>query len=88
MSLTSDVTKIESSAAISITLAAGTFPGQRKTLVMTADGGDVTMTTAGGNLLASDVATSIVWNDVGDIVELVYTGVKWAVALNKGATIS
>ena len=88
VSLTSDVTKIESSAAISITLAAGTFPGQRKTLVMTADGGDVTMTTAGGNLLASDVSTSIVWNDVGDIVELVYTGVKWAVALNKGATIS
>ena len=55
---------------------------------MTADGGDVTMTTAGGNLLASDVSTSIVWNDVGDIVELVYTGVKWAVDLNKGATIS
>ena len=88
VSLTSDVTKIASSAQISITLAAGTFPGQRKTLVMTADGGDVTMTQAGGNLLASDVATSIVWNDVGDIVELVYTGVKWAVALNKGATIS
>ena len=38
VSLTSDVTKIASSAAISITLAAGTFPGQRKTLVMTGDG--------------------------------------------------
>ena len=88
VSLTSDVTKIASSAAISITLAAGTFPGQRKTLVMTADGGDVTMTQAGGNLLAGDVSTSIVWNDVGDLVELVYTGAKWAVALNKGATIS
>ena len=88
VSLTSDVTKIASSAAISITLAAGTFPGQRKTLVMTADGGDVTMTQAGGNLLAGDVSTSIVWNDVGDLVELVYTGVKWAVAVSKGVTIS
>lgn len=88
VSLTSDVTKIASSAAISITLAAGTFPGQRKTLVMTGDGGDVTMTQADGNLLAGDVGTSIVWNDVGDLVELVYTGAKWAVALNKGATIS
>ena len=88
VSLTSDVTKIASSAAISITLAAGTFPGQRKTLVMTGDGGDVTMTQADGNLLAGDVGTSIVWIDVGDLVELVYTGAKWAVALNKGATIS
>ena len=52
---------------------------------MKTDGGNVTMTTTGGNLLASDVSTSIVWNDVGDSVELVYTGVKWAVALNKGA---
>ena len=74
VSLTSDVTKIASSAAISITLAAGTFPGQRKTLVMTGDGGDVTMTQADGNLLAGDVGTSIVWNDVGDLVDLVYTG--------------
>ena len=51
VSLTSDVTKIESSAAIAITFRTGTFPGPEKTLVMTADGGDVTMTT-GGNLLA------------------------------------
>ena len=57
-------------------------------VALTGDGGDVTMTQADGNLLAGDVSTSIVWNDVGDLVELVYTGAKWAVALNKGATIS
>ena len=88
VSLTSDVTQIASSGVMTITLATGTFPGQRKTLVMTTDGGDVTMTQAGGNLLAGDVSTSIVWNDIGDIVELVYTGAKWAVALSKGVTIS
>ena len=88
VSLTSDITQIASSGIMSITLAAGTFPGQRKTLVMTTDGGDVTMTQAGGNLLAGDVTNSIVWNDIGDIVELVYTGANWAVALSKGVTIS
>lgn len=88
VSLTSDVTQIASSGVMAITLAAGTFPGQRKTLVMTADGGNVTMSQTDGNLLAGDVANQIQWDDVGDLVELVYTGVKWAVAVSKGVTIS
>ena len=74
VSLTSDITKIASTGTMSITLATGTFIGQKKTLIMTADGGDVT--------------NSFLWNDIGDIVELVYTGVNWAVALSKGVTIS
>ena len=31
---------------------------------MKTDGGNATMTQSGGNLLASQVSTSIVWNDV------------------------
>ena len=100
VSLTTDVTKIASSTAISITLAAGTFPGQKKLLVMTGDGGDVTMTKAGGNL-ADNIAfgaqtthkgaalnTSIVWNDVGDFVELMYNGSKWVPVSGFGAEIT
>ena len=46
------------------------------------------MTQAGGNLLSSQVSTSIVWNDVGDSVTLVYTGSDWVVASSNGVTIS
>ena len=54
----------------------------------TNDGGNVTMSQADGNLLAGDVANQIQWDDVGDLVELIYNGSKWVLALNKGATIS
>ena len=90
VNLTSDLTLIDTtSGAQTITLAAGKFIGQMKTIVMKTDGGtNATMTTAGGNLLASQVSTSIVWNDAGDSVTLMYNGAKWVVTSNFGATIS
>lgn len=71
--------------AAAITLAAGAT-GQLKVLVMSADGGgDATLTPAGGILSG---ATTIVFNDLGDSVILVYTGTKWAVVTNNGCTIA
>ena len=100
VSLTTDITKIASTGAINITLATGTFTGQRKTLIMTADGGAVTMTKADGNLAdnigfgaqtthkGAALNTSIVWNDVGDFVELMYNGAKWVPVSGWGAEIT
>ena len=108
VSLTTDITKIASTGSMSITLATGTFPGQKKILIMTADGGDVTMTKADGNLAdnigfgaqtgnvgsgqtnnaGAALNTSIVWNDVGDFVELVYNGSKWVATSRFGAIIT
>ena len=39
---------------------------------MKTDSGDATLTASNGNL--QGVSTSIVWNDVGDGVTLLYTG--------------
>ena len=91
VNLTSDLTLIDTtSGAQTLTLAAGKFIGQMKTIVMKTKGGsnNATMTTAGGNLLAGQVSTSIVWNSEGDAVTLMYTGAKWVVTSNFGATIS
>ena len=49
---------------------------------------EATMTQAGGNLLSSQVSTSIVWNDVGDSVTLVYTGSDWVVASSNGKNLT
>ena len=59
-----------------------------KTIVMKTDGGNATMTQSGGNLLSSQVSTSIVWNDVGDSATLAYTGTHWIVVSSNGVTIS
>ena len=88
VSLTTDITYLGASSGMAITLATGTFAGQRKMIIMTNDGGNVTMSQADGNLLSDDVATQIQWDDVGDLVELIYNGTKWVLALNKGATVS
>ena len=55
---------------------------------MTTDNGDVTMTQSGGNLNSTNVSTSIVWNDVGDNVLLVYNGSNWNVVSSQGVSIS
>ena len=61
-----------------------------KTIVMKTKGGsnNATMTTAGGNLLAGQVSTSIVWDAVGESVTLIYDGSKWIPISSIGATIS
>ena len=89
--LTSSLTLLDTtSGAQTLSLATGKFIGQMKTIVMKTKGGsnNATMTTAGGNLLAGQVSTSIVWNSEGDAVTLMYNGTKWVVTSNFGATIS
>ena len=71
----------------SLTLAAGKT-GQTKMIVMTVAGSDATLTQSNGNLDSGAVATSIVWNAVGESVTLVYTGSKWIPVTSLGATIS
>ena len=83
-----EVSTLALSGSGSITMAAGRFAGQRKIVVMTTDNGDVTMTQSGGNLNSTNVSTSIVWNDVGDNVLLVYNGTNWNVVSSNGVTIS
>ena len=83
-----EVSTLALSGSGSITMAAGRFAGQRKIVVMTTDNGDVTMTQSGGNLNSTNVSTSIVWNDVGDNVLLVYNGTNWNVVASNGVTIS
>lgn len=83
-----EVSTLALSGSGSITMATGRFVGQRKIVVMTTDNGDVTMTQSGGNLNSTNVSTSIVWNDVGDNVLLVYNGSNWNVVASNGVTIS
>jgi len=88
LSRDTEVSTLALSGSGSITMAAGRFAGQRKIIVMTTDNGDVTMTQSGGNLNSTNVSTSIVWNDVGDNVLLVYNGSNWNVVASNGVTIS
>ena len=88
LSRDTEVSTLALSGSGSVTMAAGRFAGQRKIIVMTTDNGDVTMTQSGGNLNSTNVSTSIVWNDVGDNVLLVYNGSNWNVVASNGVTIS
>jgi hypothetical protein len=66
-----------------LTLANGT-DGQVKMIVMVVDGGDATLTPT-----TKTGFTTIVFNDIGDGVTLVYTTTTgWIVTGNFGATIS
>lgn len=82
VNVTTPTTTIASSGAIALTLADG-VQGQTKTIVMTADGGDATLTPAN---LAN--GTTITFNDVGDSVVLQFIGTEWHVVSNNGATIA
>ena len=75
-----EVTLLDStSGAMTITMGAGRFAGQRKIIIMTVDGGNVTMTQSGGNLSSDNVPVSLIWEDVGDNVMLIYNGSSWNV---------
>lgn len=89
LDIATEVSLLDSSSGVmTVTLPAGTFAGQRKIIIMTHDGGDVTMTQSGGNLNSTNVTTSIVWNDVGDSVLLIYNGNNWNVVSSNGVTIT
>lgn len=75
VSLVTSLTYLDSTAgAMAMTLADG-VAGQEKTIIMTVDGGDATLTPA--NFLNG---TAIVFNDVGDAVTLRFDGTNWMVA--------
>lgn len=76
-------TKVTSTGANALTLANGT-DGQVKIIVMVVDGGDATLTPT-----TKTGFSTIVFNDIGDGVGLVYTTTTgWIVFANNGATIS
>ena len=75
-----EVTLLDSTAgAMTITMGTGRFVGQRKIIIMTVDGGNVTMTQSGGNLNSANVPISLIWENVGDNAMLIYNGSNWNV---------
>ena len=75
-----EVTLLDSTAgAMTITMGTGRFVGQRKIIIMTVDGGNVTMTQSGGNLSSANVPVSLIWEDVGDNATFIYNGTDWNV---------
>lgn len=83
VNVTTLTTKVTSTGANALTLADGT-DGQVKIIVMVVDGGDATLTPT-----TKTGFSTIVFNDAGDGVVLVFTTTTgWIVAGNNGATIS
>lgn len=79
---TTPYTQLITTGANALTLADGK-EGQRKTVVMITDGGDGTLTPA--NPLGF---SSIVFNSVGDSVDLLFINSKWVVTGSYGVVIS
>lgn len=71
-------------AAMAMTLADGTYIGQTKELTMTVDGGDVTLTVAKHETSSPEVFTLA---DVGDYLNLVWSGTVWITVKNYGAGV-
>jgi len=71
-----------------LTMSAGAYDGQIKQITMITAGNAMTMTRANGNLDATAVPTSIVFNAVGETATLIYSGSKWFPIASRGATIS
>jgi len=81
LSISSELSTLVTVGAIAITLADG-VEGQKKTIVMTTDGGTATLTPASfGN------GATIVFADVLDAVQLVFTTGKWYVTSLEGAVV-
>ena len=71
-----------------LTMSAGAYDGQIKQITMITAGNAMTMTRANGNLNATSVPTSIVFDAVGESATLIYQGSSWYVTSSTGATIS
>ena len=72
--MTSYNTTIDTSGAIAITLADGTYRGQPKRMQMIADAGAATLTPVSLN-----GGTTITFEDVGDVAEVYWDGSNWQV---------
>jgi len=80
--ITTQTTIITTTGADAFSLADGTA-GQRKAIIMIADGGDGTLTpTNFGN------GTTITFNDAGDSILLEFAGTDWWIVANNGCTIA
>lgn len=81
------VCELVTAAAEARTLANPTKVGNRLTLRMKTDGGDCTVTAAGGLNVAGN--TTAVFADVGDQLELISvsttTGFRWEILVNTGS---
>lgn len=82
VNVTTYATTITTTGVDAFTLADGTT-GQRKIITMIVDGGNGTLTPT--NLLGY---TTITFGDVGDSVELMFIGSKWAVISNSGCVLA
>ena len=83
LSVTTLISEITTTGAQAFSLANGTA-GQVKIITMVVDGGDATLTPA-----TLSGGTTIVFNDAGDSVILVYHNtLGWKAIMNNGTTIS
>lgn len=82
ISVTAEYTNLVTTAADALTLADG-VAGQRKVIKMKTDGGDGTLTPAN----FAD-GTTITFNSVGDVVELIFADGKWNLVSNVGCVIA
>ena len=77
-----EISLITSAGAHTVTLANGTFDGQCKKIILSVDGGTVTLTPA--NLADG---TSITLDDILDSVELLWDGTNWNIMQAAGVAI-
>jgi hypothetical protein len=89
LDLNADIHIVKTTGAATGTLAAGKFDGQKKTIVLRADGGDYVLTpvaVAGG--------TTLTFADANDAVDLIWinnhtsTTGKWTVVGNNGVVLA
>lgn len=89
LALTAEVHVVATTGAATGTLANGMWNGQKKTIILRADGGDFVLTPA-----SFANGTTITFNDANDTVNLMWvanhtsTTGKWVVLNNNGATIA
>jgi len=76
VSVTSYMTYVVTTGAAAITLANGTAAGQLKKIMMSVDAGDATLTIA---TPFSAGTNQVVFSNIGDTVELLWTGSYWRI---------
>lgn len=84
ISLTSPLTLIDGAAGQTRTMAAGTVPGQMKTLWLAAQASGLTTVTLTGNTIPASLALST----VGQSVTFMWTGSKWTLVGRGGAAFT
>lgn len=82
VNLTSAQTKITTTGAATGTLAVGTQAGMMKIIRMTVDAGDFVLTVTGAAF------TTATFGDVGDFLQLFWTGTAWQVMDNDGVVLA